>query len=131
MIFCRIHSTSFPPEPISGKIVHYTVLLKGNVALARILFSSELGYSSEQRVEEMTSQANTRLEPLAQLSFLFIQWFLLDVVSHVVSTHQKTRYSTTPRVLERFNRGEAFDSWYCNSVGLYIYTYVHQLNEKN
>ena len=70
MIFCRIHSTSFPPEPISGKIVHYTVLLKGNVALARILFSSELGYSSEQRVEEMASQANTRLEPLAQLSFL-------------------------------------------------------------
>ena len=39
----------------------------------------------EQRVVEIASQTNTRLEPLAKSNF-FIQWFLLDVVSPVEST---------------------------------------------
>ena len=90
-----------------------TVPLKGNVALAHIFFSSELVYSSEQRVEEMVSQANARLELLAQSSFLH------TVVSSrccesccEYSSENSILYHTASA--ERFHRGEAFDSWYCN-----------------
>ena len=60
-----------------------------------LAFFSGVNWSTrdEQRVEEMVSQANTRLEPLVKSSFLHTV-VPLDVASRVVSTHQKTRYST-------------------------------------
>ena len=49
-----------------------TVPLKGNVALAHIFSRVNWSTQGEQRVDEMESQANTRLdrEPLAKSSFL-------------------------------------------------------------
>ena len=46
-----------------------TVLLKGNVALARNFLSSRRNHSIEQRVERVASQANTRLDTLELASF--------------------------------------------------------------
>ena len=46
-----------------------TVLLKGNVALARNFLSSRRNHSIEQRVGRVASQANTRLDTLELASF--------------------------------------------------------------
>ena len=46
-----------------------TVLLKGNVALARNFLSSGRNHSIEQRVERVASQVNTRLDTLELASF--------------------------------------------------------------
>ena len=46
------------------------VPLKGNVAVACIFSRVNWSTRGEERVEEMASQANTRLEPLAKSSFL-------------------------------------------------------------
>ena len=46
-----------------------TVLLKGNVALARNFLSSRRNHSIKQRVERVASQANTRLDTLELASF--------------------------------------------------------------
>ena len=46
-----------------------TVLLKGNVALARNFLSSRRNHSIEQRVGRVVSQANTRLDTLELASF--------------------------------------------------------------
>ena len=46
------------------------VPLRGNVALARIFSRVNWSTQGEQRVEEMMSKANTRLELLAKSSFL-------------------------------------------------------------
>ena len=55
-----------------SKIILYvvrTVLLKGNVALARNFLSSRRNHSIEQRVGRIASQANTRLDTLELASF--------------------------------------------------------------
>ena len=66
----------------------------------------------------MANQANIRLEPLTKSSFLRIV-----VPSRCYKSRCKysleIQVTYIPlRVLERFHRGEAFDNWYCNSVGL-------------
>ena len=74
----------------------------------------------EQKVEEMASPANTCRTPLAKSTFLHTvvssQCYKLccEYSSENSILYHPSYVKIPPRVLERFHRDEAFDSWYCN-----------------
>ena len=91
------------------------VPLKGNVNRSHFLSRVNWSTRGEQRVEEMASQANTRLEPLAKSTFLHtvVPSRCCEYSSENLILYYPSYVYIPPRVLERF-RGEAFGNWYCN-----------------
>ena len=97
------------------------VPLKSNVTLTRIFSQVNWSTQGEQRVEEMASQANTRLEPLAKSSFLqtVVPSRCCEVIIRKLDTLLAIQVTyTLPRVLERFHRGKALITGIATSVGL-------------